>query len=153
MQAVDKERRILRPLHPAVIANEPGPVLHGETSMPDIKKVIENPDTPSPRRADREIDLQEWDEAQGRRLAGDEGIELTDAHWEVIRYLRDYYLEHGPPESGREMSDALDDRFAERGGRKYLRRLFPQGPVAQGMHIAGLQVPAYTEDEGFGISR
>lgn len=121
--------------------------------MPDIKKVIENPDTSSPRRVDRELDLQEWDEAQGKRLAKEEGIELTEAHWEMINFLRDYYLENGLPESGRDISDALDARFASQGGRKYLRRLFPQGPVAQGMRIAGLPVPAYTEDEGFGVSR
>ena len=47
----------------------------------------------------------------------------------------------------------LDEHYAEQGGRKYLRRLFPQGPVAQGMRIAGLPVPPHTEDEGFGISR
>jgi tRNA 2-thiouridine synthesizing protein E len=121
--------------------------------MPDTKKIIENPDTSSPRRADRALDLQEWDEAQGKRLADAEGIELTDPHWGVINSLRDSYLEHGLPESGREISDALDARFADRGGRKYLRRLFPQGPVAQGMRIAGLPVPAYTEDGGFGVSR
>jgi tRNA 2-thiouridine synthesizing protein E len=120
--------------------------------MPDIKKVIKNPDTPSPRRVDRELDLQDWDEEQGRRQAEQEGIELTEAHWEVVRYLRNYYLEHEPPESGRVLSDMLDNAFAARGGRKYLR-LFPEGPVAQGLRIAGLPVPAYTEDEGFGISR
>jgi tRNA 2-thiouridine synthesizing protein E len=47
----------------------------------------------------------------------------------------------------------LDSEFADRGGRKYLRQLFPEGPVAQGMRIAGLSVPPYTEDEGFGTSR
>jgi TusE/DsrC/DsvC family sulfur relay protein len=121
--------------------------------MPNIKKVIENPDTSSPRRMDRELDLQGWDEVQGKRFAEAENIELTNAHWEVINFLRDYYLENGLPESGREISDALDARFASWGGRKYLRRLFPEGPVAQGMRIAGLPVPAYTEDEGFGVSR
>ena len=45
--------------------------------MPDIKKVIDNPDTSSPRRTDRELDLDNWDEAQGQRSAEQEGIELT----------------------------------------------------------------------------
>jgi tRNA 2-thiouridine synthesizing protein E len=121
--------------------------------MADIKKVIDNPDTSSPRRTDRELELGNWDETQGQRTAEQEGIELTAEHWDVVRCLREYYLEHGKPESGRELSDMLDRRYADQGGRKYLRRLFPQGPVAQGMRIAGLPVPAHTEDEGFGISR
>jgi len=121
--------------------------------MPDIKKVIQNPETPSPRRSDRRLDLEDWDPAQAKSTAGLEGIELTEAHWEVVRCLREYYLEQGPPDNGRELSDMLDARYAGQGGRRYLRRLFPQGPVAQGMRIAGLPVPPYTEDEGFGISR
>jgi len=47
----------------------------------------------------------------------------------------------------------LDIEYAEQGGRKYLRRLFPEGPVAQGMRIAGLPVPPHTENEGFGTNR
>jgi tRNA 2-thiouridine synthesizing protein E len=116
-------------------------------------KIMKNPDAPSPRRRDREIDLERWDKAEGERIAEQEGIRLSDAHWEVINFLRSYYLEKGPLESGREVSEALDSRFADQGGRKYLRRLFPEGPVGQGLRIAGLPVPPHTEDEGFGISR
>jgi tRNA 2-thiouridine synthesizing protein E len=121
--------------------------------MPDIKKIISNPDTPSPRRSDRELDLEDWDDTQARRTAEQEGIELTEEHWDVVRYLRSTYLEQGLPDNGREVSDMLDRHYAGQGGRKYLRRLFPQGPVAQGMRIAGLTVPPHTQDEGFGISR
>ncbi len=121
--------------------------------MPDIKKVIKNPDTGSPRRADLEIELQGWNEEQGQRNATQEGIELTDEHWEIVHCLRDYYLEHGSADSGRELGDMLDEEFADRGGRKYLRRLFPEGPIAQGMRIAGLTIPPLTVDEGFGTSR
>ena len=119
--------------------------------MSDARKVIDNPDTPSARRSDRELDLQQWDEEQGRRSAEQHGIKLTDEHWEVVHSLRDHYLRHGPP--GREVGDMLESRFADQGGRKYLRRLFPEGPVRQGMQIAGLPVPPHTEDEGFGTSR
>jgi tRNA 2-thiouridine synthesizing protein E len=121
--------------------------------MPDIKKIINNPDTSSPLRSEYELELADWDETQARRTAEQEGIELTDEHWDVVRYLRTAYLEQGPPDNGREASDMLDMHYASRGGRKYLRRLFPKGPVAQGMRIAGLTVPPHTEDEGSGISR
>jgi sulfur relay (sulfurtransferase) DsrC/TusE family protein len=71
----------------------------------------------------------------------------------VIQRLRDYYLENGSVESGRELGDILDEAFSDQGGRQYLRRLFPQGPVTQGMRFAGLPVPAHSEDEGFGTAR
>lgn len=115
-------------------------------------KIIDNRDAPSPRRHDRLLDLQSWDQEQGKRTAEQEGIELTAAHWEVINCLRDYYLEHDPPEHAREIGNMLDRTFAERGGRKYVRRLFPKGPVAQGMRIAGLPLPPYVRDGGFGSS-
>jgi tRNA 2-thiouridine synthesizing protein E len=121
--------------------------------MPDIRKFIEHPETDNPLRVDHELDLQGWDEEQGRRNAKQEGIELTDEHLEIVHWLRDYYLEHGPAKNGRELGDMLDEEFADRGGRKYLRRLFPNGPVAQGMRIAGLSVPPHTENIGFGTSR
>jgi tRNA 2-thiouridine synthesizing protein E len=121
--------------------------------MPDTRKIIDNPDTPSPRRVDRKLDLQDWDEEQGRRLAQQEGIELTEGHWQVVHFLREAYLEQGPAKNGREIGDLLEKRFADRGGRKYLRILFSEGPVGQGMRIAGLPIPPHTEDRGFGTSR
>jgi tRNA 2-thiouridine synthesizing protein E len=121
--------------------------------MPDINKIIDNPNTSSPARVDRELDLEGWNEDQGGRIAEQEGITLTDEHLEVVHWLRRDYLEQGPAPNGRALGDRLDQRFAERGGRAYLRRLFPNGPVAQGMRIAGLPLPPHTEDEGFGVSR
>ena len=121
--------------------------------MPDINKIITNIDTNSPQLADRELDMQGWDEAQGQRYAGQEGIEMSDQHWEVVQFLREHYLKHGPAKNGRELSDTMDKQFADQGGRKYLRRLFPDGPVTQGMRIAGLPLPPNTGDGGFGVSR
>lgn len=121
--------------------------------MADVRKVIDNPDTSSPRRADRELELEDWSRDEGRRTAESLGIEMSDEHWQVIDRLRAYYREHGMPESGRNLSDLLDAEFTEQGGRRHLRRLFPEGPVLQGLKIAGLPIPPYTEDEGFGVAR
>ena len=121
--------------------------------MPDIKKVTENPATSNPAQVDHAHDLADWDESRALRTAAEEGIEMSDAHWEVVHCLREHYREHGPPATGREVADMLEAAFAERDGRSYLRRLFPQGPVAQGMRIGGLAVPPHTEDAGFGTSR
>jgi TusE/DsrC/DsvC family sulfur relay protein len=105
------------------------------------------------QRQSREAELSRWSEEQARSLANEEGIELTERHLEVVHTLRNYYLEHGEVTSGRELSEMLDQVFADKGGKKYLHSLFPEGPVQQGMHIAGLPVPAHTEDSGFGIAR
>lgn len=116
------------------------------------ENVIENPDAPSPRRTDRKRDLKGWSTVQAQRTAEQEGIELSTAHWEIIHFLRDEYVRHGPHPHAREVADKLHDAFADLGGQKYLRQLFPNGPVTQGMRIAGLPVPPYNQDEGFGSS-
>jgi tRNA 2-thiouridine synthesizing protein E len=121
--------------------------------MADIKQVIENPDTSSPVQADRERDLAEWNPDVARDKAQALGLQLTDEHWEVIEFLRERYRTNGQAESGRDLGDRLDANFADRGGRRHLRRLFPGGPVFQGMQLAGLPVPPHTEDEGFGTAR
>jgi tRNA 2-thiouridine synthesizing protein E len=121
--------------------------------MADIKKVIKNPNLETANDIDHQLDLEDWSEKQGQEIAAQEGIEMTNGHWSVIHKLREYYLEHGLANNGRELGDMLDSQYAEQGGRKYLRRLFPEGPVAQGMRIAGLPVPPHTENEGFGTNR
>jgi tRNA 2-thiouridine synthesizing protein E len=121
--------------------------------MSDIKQVIENPDTSSPMQADRERDLEDWSRDRAQEKAAELGISLTDDHWAVIDVLREHYRDQGLAPDGRELGDLLDTRFAEEGGRRWLRKLFPEGPVFQGMQIAGLPVPPHTEDAGFGTAR
>lgn len=33
----------------------------------------------------------DWDDDLARALAADEGLSLTDCHWTVIQFLREYY--------------------------------------------------------------
>ena len=44
-----------------------------------------------------------------RVIALAENIELTDAHWEVVNYLRDQYREHGHPPSFRNMLKGMTE--------------------------------------------
>lgn len=114
--------------------------------------VDHDPDTSSPRREDRELEIRNWSREQGAAQAGQEGIDMTDEHWEIVEFLRSRYLAQGDPESAREVAEDLRSAFAERGGEKKLRRLFPGGPVTQGSRIAGLPVPAYSVDPSFGTT-
>jgi tRNA 2-thiouridine synthesizing protein E len=110
-------------------------------------------DIDSQQRNNRERLLNEWNEEHARKTALEPGIVLTDAHLQVAHTLREYFRDHGKCESGQKLSDMLDIAFAGQGGIKYLYRLFPEGPVSQGVRIAGLHVPANTEDAGFGTAR
>jgi len=85
------------------------------------------------RRA--ELSDQSWNRALSAILATNEGLELTDQHWEVISYLREQYLEHGLPRFARTTARALNKQFAAQGGSKYLHNLFPGGPVTQGSRL------------------
>ena len=93
-----------------------------------------------------------WSVAEAEQTAAAEGLQPDDSHWEAVRALQEYFARHGegPALNARELHDALDERFHDRGGMKYLYRLFPGGPVAQGCRLAGLEPPAGSVDRGFG---
>ncbi len=86
------------------------------------------------------LDLGAWSEAFARALAHREGLVLTDEHWEVIRFLRAYWQEHGVQPQVRVMIRHFTALWGpERGSNHYLHELFPiGGPQKQGNRLAGL---------------
>jgi len=124
-----------------------------QEAMQEARDVSVDTDIDSQQRTRRQSVLDMWSEDIGRALAANEDLKLDDAHLAVIYSLRDHFFEHGFAKAGRVLGDMLDARFEDAGGRKYLRRLFPNGPVAQGMRIAGLPVPNLTENKGQGTAR
>jgi tRNA 2-thiouridine synthesizing protein E len=80
-------------------------------------------------------DPDDWDEHLARTLAHQIGIELTDEHWEAIRFLRDDYASQGETATLRRISTV--------GGIpvKTLFRLFPQKPGKKLAYVAGLPKP------------
>lgn len=118
--------------------------------MSDIGKIIVSHESSDPETVDRLSELSDWSDEVARDTAKKEGLEMNADRWEVVRYLRAYYLQHGKIDSARKWTEVLDRKFAARGGRKYLYTLFPKGPVAQGSRIAGLPVPPDAENISFG---
>lgn len=94
--------------------------------------------------------FNDWSEDLARQLAAEEKIELTDAHWEVIYFLRHHCEEKGTTCSARLLIRALSGHFKKQGGKRYLYSLFPRGPVVQACKIAGIPLPAYALDLSFG---
>lgn len=84
--------------------------------------------------------LADWSEDFVVALAVAEELELTDEHWEVIRFLRDYYHEHGVQAQVRVMISHFREVWgSERGNNHYLHDIFPRGgPQKQGNRLAGL---------------
>ncbi|HEY8905104.1 MAG TPA: TusE/DsrC/DsvC family sulfur relay protein [Rhodoferax sp.] len=81
-----------------------------------------------------------FDDEAVRVIAAAENIELTDAHWEVVNYLRDQYRENGHTPNFRAMLKGMEEIRPEVDS-KYLYDLFPIGPAKQGPKVAGLPQP------------
>lgn len=89
------------------------------------------------------LDHTEWEEGMIAILAEQEGIELTDAHLEVIHFVRDFYQEYNTSPAVRMLVKAMEKAHgAEKGSSKYLFKLFRQGPAKQATKLAGLPKPA-----------
>jgi tRNA 2-thiouridine synthesizing protein E len=86
------------------------------------------------------LDLDDWSEAFAEVLAREEGLALTPAHWEVIRFLREYWQEHGVQAQVRVMIRHFSEAWGpERGSNHHLHEMFPiGGPQKQGNRLAGL---------------
>jgi tRNA 2-thiouridine synthesizing protein E len=85
-------------------------------------------------------DLADWSAAFASALAREEGLALTDEHWQVIRYLRKYFHEHGVQAQVRVMVKHFAQVWGPaHGNNHYLHELFPiGGPQKQGNRLAGL---------------
>lgn len=94
----------------------------------------------------------EWTRDEAMETAREEGLKLTEDHWEAIRALQTYYAHHADDTAInlRDLHDALDEHFHQKGGLKYLYTLFPGGPIAQSCRLAGLKAPFMASDPSFG---
>jgi len=93
----------------------------------------------------------DWSREQAEKVAQTEGLELTEAHWEVVRALQELCTQNAEPAlNARDLHDALDEHFHAEGGIKYLYQLLPKGPLAQGCLLAGVEPPGGTQDQGMG---
>ena len=87
-------------------------------------------------------DLTTWNEEIAKTLAAQDSLELTENHWEVINFLREYYDEYQIAPAVRVLTKAIGKKLGkEKGNSKYLYELFPYGPAKQACRFAGLPKP------------
>ena len=77
-----------------------------------------------------------WNDDVARDFMSTEGItELTDDHWKVIHYIRNYYLQFGIAPMVRKVCKQTGFSLKE------IYSLFPSGPAKGACKLAGLPKP------------
>jgi len=88
------------------------------------------------------ICVDDWNETIAVQLATLNDIELTPAHWEIVHFMRAYYLKFHYLPNTRVFVKAVANQFGtEKGNSRYLQQLFPQSPLKYACLIAGLPKP------------
>lgn len=87
-------------------------------------------------------DMSDWNKEVALALAATEAVDMTDEHWEIVNFLRDYYAEYKIAPMIRILTKAIGKKLGkEKGNTKYLYELYPGGPAKQACKIAGLPKP------------
>ena len=81
-------------------------------------------------------DPASWDEGVAKYLALTESVsDMTEAHWKVVNYLREYYLQYN-------MAPMIRKLCKETGFKlQKIYDLFPSGPAKGACKVAGLPKP------------
>ncbi len=86
--------------------------------------------------------LDDWSPEAAEQLAIHEGIQLTEAHWEVLTVLRQFYKTFEMSPAMRPFVKAVAaDLGPDKGKSIYLMSLFPGSPAKLASKIAGLPKP------------
>ena len=86
--------------------------------------------------------LNDWNKDLAEAMATEDKINLSEDHWEIINFLREYYEEYQIAPAVRVLTKAVGKKLGkEKGNSKYLYELFPSGPGKQACKFAGLPKP------------
>lgn len=89
------------------------------------------------------LDSTLWSKDLAIEIAKLESVELTEQHWQVVFFVREFYLEFNTSPAIRALVKAMQKKMgADVVSSRYLARLFPNGPAKQATKIAGLPKPA-----------
>jgi len=87
-------------------------------------------------------DSTQWSERVAQAIANNEQIELTDEHWQVVNFVRQFYETYDTSPAIRALVKAMQQEYGpEKGNSRYLYRLFPKGAAKIASKLAGLPKP------------
>lgn len=118
--------------------------------MFDINQALTDPDLLPYAPQSKLHDLAPWSREMAQAMAHREGLgDLSIMQWRILDRLRSQFQRNGRAESVSALMQAIEQEFEDEGGRGYLYRLFPQGPITQGCRLAGIPPPPYSVDVAF----
>lgn len=86
--------------------------------------------------------ISEWNADLANAMAAEDGCEMSENHWEVVNFLREYYDQYQIAPAVRVLTKSIGKRLGkDKGNSKYLYELFPYGPAKQACKYAGLPKP------------
>ena len=84
----------------------------------------------------------DWNEEVAAQLATLNNIELNEANWEIILFIRHYYQQFKHLPNSRVFTKAVARELGEaKGNSRYLHKLFPDSPLKYACKLAGLPKP------------
>ncbi len=88
------------------------------------------------------IRFETWNKDFANDMADSNGLKLTECHWQIINFFRDYYLEYGIAPEPREVIIKLGEKINPHMpcSKKHLEGLFADGGCKLACKIAGLPV-------------
>ncbi|MCP4391250.1 MAG: TusE/DsrC/DsvC family sulfur relay protein [Gammaproteobacteria bacterium] len=86
---------------------------------------------------------EDWTPQLAHELAHEESLELGEDHWAILRFVRDYYAEHGITPDIRHAARYFAEQAGldKKQGKARIFELFPYGYVKQTCKIAGMKRP------------
>ena len=82
------------------------------------------------------VDPDQWNDTVALALASTEGLEeLTDDHWKLMNYIREYHAQFGVAPMVRKLCKDTGFKLKE------IYALFPSGPARGACKVAGLEKP------------
>ncbi|MEE9342192.1 MAG: TusE/DsrC/DsvC family sulfur relay protein [Gammaproteobacteria bacterium] len=94
------------------------------------------------------VNLEDWSETAGAAMAVLEEVEMTDKHWDIVKYLREEHFDNnGNEPNERTITKDMSKKWGSKMNSKDMYGFFPGMPSKQGRKIAGL--PQSTRKGGY----
>lgn len=94
------------------------------------------------------VEVNDWDEDVAAAIAAADELEMTEKHWEVVRYLRSEHVDNaGNEPNERTIMKDMGKVWGKKPSSKDMYNMFPGMPSKQGRKIAGL--PKSTRKGGY----